>query len=33
MSIYPSDGTDAKTLLHHADISMYEVKKVKGSRS
>jgi len=33
VSIYPSDGTDAKTLLHHADISMYEVKKVKGSRS
>ncbi|MGZ4971100.1 MAG: diguanylate cyclase domain-containing protein [Methylobacter sp.] len=33
ISIYPSDGTDAKTLLHHADISMYEVKKVKGSRS
>jgi len=33
ISIFPSDGTDAKMLLHHADIAMYETKesKVAGS--
>ncbi len=31
ISIYPDHGTDAKTLLHHADIEMYERKESKGS--
>jgi diguanylate cyclase (GGDEF)-like protein len=26
ISVFPSDGTDADTLLHHADIAMYSVK-------
>lgn len=26
ISTYPSDGTDAETLLHNADIAMYSVK-------
>jgi diguanylate cyclase (GGDEF)-like protein len=26
ISVYPSDGDDANTLLHHADIAMYSVK-------
>jgi len=26
ISIYPQDGTDAKTLLQHADMAMYEAK-------
>jgi diguanylate cyclase (GGDEF)-like protein/PAS domain S-box-containing protein len=30
LSIYPDNGTDAKTLLHHADIAMYETKQAKG---
>lgn len=30
ISIYPDNGTDAKTLLHYADIAMYEVKESKG---
>ncbi|MDO9270009.1 MAG: sensor domain-containing diguanylate cyclase [Methylobacter sp.] len=29
ISIYPNHGTDAKTLLHHADIAMYETKELK----
>ena len=29
ISIYPDNGTDAKTLLHHADIAMYEAKESK----
>ena len=29
ISIYPNHGTDAKTLLHHADIAMYETKESK----
>ena len=29
--LYPNDGTDAKTLLHHADIAMYEIKEAKKS--
>ncbi|TAN68913.1 MAG: diguanylate cyclase [Methylobacter sp.] len=33
ISIYPNHGTDAKTLLHHADIAMYETKESKGRRS
>ncbi|UCC55729.1 MAG: EAL domain-containing protein [Gammaproteobacteria bacterium] len=28
VSIYPHDGTDAETLLKHADISMYRAKKL-----
>ncbi len=28
VSIYPSDGTDAETLLKHADISMYRAKEL-----
>ncbi|TRW95259.1 sensor domain-containing protein [Candidatus Methylobacter oryzae] len=31
ISIYPDHGSDAKTLLHHADIQMYERKEAKGS--
>jgi diguanylate cyclase (GGDEF)-like protein len=30
MSLYPNDGTDAKTLLHRADIAMYETKESRG---
>ncbi|MGV3654359.1 MAG: bifunctional diguanylate cyclase/phosphodiesterase [Noviherbaspirillum sp.] len=26
ISVYPSDGAEATTLLHHADIAMYSVK-------
>lgn len=26
ISVFPSDGTNANTLLHHADIAMYSVK-------
>jgi diguanylate cyclase (GGDEF)-like protein len=26
ISVYPSDGMEANTLLHHADIAMYSVK-------
>lgn len=33
ISIYPDNGTDAKALLHHADIAMYEVKESKKSCS
>ncbi|MDP1663932.1 MAG: sensor domain-containing diguanylate cyclase [Methylobacter sp.] len=29
ISIYPNHGTDAKTLLHHADIAMYATKELK----
>ncbi|HEY8159267.1 MAG TPA: sensor domain-containing diguanylate cyclase [Methylobacter sp.] len=29
ISIYPDHGTDARTLLHHADIAMYETKEAK----
>jgi len=29
VSIYPDDGTDAKTLLHHADTAMYKTKESK----
>ena len=29
ISIYPDNGTDTKTLLHHADIAMYESKESK----
>jgi diguanylate cyclase (GGDEF)-like protein/PAS domain S-box-containing protein len=29
ISVYPDHGTDAKTLLHHADIAMYEAKEAK----
>ncbi|MDP1774810.1 MAG: sensor domain-containing diguanylate cyclase [Methylobacter sp.] len=29
ISIYPNHGTDAKTLLHQADIAMYETKASK----
>lgn len=29
ISLYPSDGADAKTLLHHADTAMYERKGAK----
>lgn len=32
-SIYPEDGHDAKTLIHHADIAMYGVKKGRGKSS
>ncbi|MEE7625555.1 sensor domain-containing diguanylate cyclase [Methylobacter sp. Wu8] len=31
IGLYPGDGTDAKTLLHHADTAMYERKGAKGS--
>ncbi|MGZ5075399.1 MAG: diguanylate cyclase domain-containing protein [Methylobacter sp.] len=27
ISIYPNDGRDAKTLLHHADVAMYAIKE------
>lgn len=33
ISIYPDHGTDAKTLLHHADIAMYEIKDSKDKPS
>jgi len=29
ISIYPDNGTDAKTLLHFADKAMYEIKETK----
>lgn len=29
ISLYPEHGTDAKTLLHHADVTMYEAKERK----
>lgn len=29
ISIYPNNGTDAKTLLHHADTSMYKTKELR----
>lgn len=32
VSIYPDHGTDAKMLLHHADIAMYEAKGAKGEK-
>ena len=32
ISIYPDDGADAKTLLHHADIAMYDAKGSKVDR-
>lgn len=31
ISIYPDNGTDAKTLLHHADTAMYETKESKAA--
>jgi len=31
ISVYPDHGTDAKTLLHHADTAMYEAKEAKGN--
>jgi diguanylate cyclase (GGDEF)-like protein/PAS domain S-box-containing protein len=27
LAFYPSDASDAKTLLHHADLALYEVKR------
>lgn len=32
-SIYPEDGRDAKDLIHHADIAMYDIKKGRGKPS
>lgn len=32
VSIYPDHGMDAKTLLHHADIAMYQAKESKPER-
>ncbi|NJR71892.1 MAG: diguanylate cyclase [Gammaproteobacteria bacterium] len=26
ISIYPADGQDAKTLMKHADVAMYDAK-------
>lgn len=31
ISVYPDDGEDADTLLHFADKTMYEVKKMGGN--
>lgn len=31
ISLYPMDGTDAQTLLKHADIAMYRVKESTGN--
>ena len=31
VAIYPQSGTDAKTLLKHADIAMYHAKKQSGN--
>ncbi|GLX79470.1 hypothetical protein tinsulaeT_28100 [Thalassotalea insulae] len=31
VAIYPQDGTDAKTLIEHADHAMYHVKKRGGN--
>ncbi|MGY6275686.1 diguanylate cyclase domain-containing protein [Methylomonas sp. MgM2] len=32
ISIFPDHGTDAKTLLHHADVAMYDIKSSKVDR-
>lgn len=32
ISIYPRDGTDMATLLHHADLAMYQAKADKGGQ-
>lgn len=31
IAVYPEAGTDAKTLLKHADMAMYEAKAMQGS--
>jgi diguanylate cyclase (GGDEF)-like protein/PAS domain S-box-containing protein len=31
VSLYPSDGSDADTLLHHADTAMYRAKRRGGN--
>ncbi len=31
IAVYPEAGTDAKTLLKHADMAMYEAKAMEGS--
>ncbi len=31
IAVYPDAGTDAKTLLRHADMAMYEAKGIAGS--
>jgi predicted signal transduction protein with EAL and GGDEF domain len=28
VAVYPSDGTDADSLIEHADIAMYRAKKL-----
>ena len=33
ISIYPYDGTDAETLIKHADISMYRAKELGRNKS
>lgn len=32
VALYPDDGTTARTLLHHADLAMYAMKKRKKDR-
>ncbi len=32
MALFPQDGEDPETLLHHADIAMYQAKKRGGRR-
>jgi diguanylate cyclase (GGDEF)-like protein/PAS domain S-box-containing protein len=32
ISIYPQDGEDTDTLLHHADVAMYEAKQLGSNR-
>ena len=33
IAFFPTDGEDAETLVHNADVAMYQAKKLGGARS